>query len=93
MNVARIRFDCKGIEVIRILRVLRSRSDKFVVIGGYAVSALASHRFSVDCDVAVSEKDLESFEEVLTGEGYKKVKASNVNKGIHGAKTAKYVKL
>jgi len=80
-------------EVIRILRVLRSRSDKFVVIGGYAVSALASNRFSVDCDVVVSEKDLESFEEVLTGEGYHKAKASNVNKGIHGAKTAKYFKL
>jgi hypothetical protein len=80
-------------EVIRILRVLHSHSDKLVVIGGYAVSALAEHRFSVDCDIAISEKDLKSFEKVLTEEGYRKTKASKVNKGIHGARTAKYVKL
>lgn len=80
-------------EVIRILRVLHSHSEKLVVIGGYAVSALASHRFSVDCDLVISEKDLESFEKVLKEEGYKKAKATNLLKGIHGAKTAKYVKI
>lgn len=63
------------------------------MIGGYAVSALSSHRFSVDCDVVVSEKDLGLFERVLTDEGYQKAKASSVGKGIHGAKAAKYVKL
>ena len=80
-------------EIIRILRVLHSHSDKLVVIGGYAVSALASHRFSVDCDVVVSEKELESLGKVLTDEGYRKVKATNLPRGIHGAKTAKYVKM
>jgi len=80
-------------EVIRILRVLHSHSDRFVVIGGYAVSALSSHRFSVDCDVVIAGKDLESFEQVLIDEGYRKTKASSVGKGIHGAKTVKYVKL
>src|SRR5438093_362685 len=80
-------------EIIRILRVLHSHSDKFVVIGGYAVSALAEHRFSVDCDIVVSAKELELFEKVLVNEGYEKAKATNLLKGIHGAKTAKYVKL
>ena len=79
-------------EIIRILRVLHSHSDKLVVIGGYAVSALASHRFSVDCDVVVSEKELESLGKVLTDEGYRKVKATNL-RGTHGAKKAKYVKM
>jgi len=76
-------------EVIRILRALHSHSDRFVVIGGYAVSALSSHRFSVDCDVVISGKDLESIEQVLSDEGYRKAKASSVGNGIHGAKTVK----
>ena len=80
-------------EVIRILRVLRSHSNKFVVIGGYAVSALGSHRFSVDCDVVVSEKELDSFQKILAKEGYKKEKASGWSKGTHGAKTVRYIKL
>ncbi len=80
-------------EVIRILRVLRSNSGKFVVVVGYAVSALAQHRFSVDCDIVLSAKELESFAKVLTNEGYRKVRATNFPKAIHGAKTAKYVKM
>ncbi len=80
-------------EVIRIISVLRSHSNKFVVIGGYAVSALGSHRFSVDCDVVVSEKELNSFERILAKEGYKKEKASGWLKEIHGAKTVRYVKV
>jgi hypothetical protein len=80
-------------EVIRIFKVLRSSFNKFVVIGGYAVSALGAHRFSVDCDVVIPEKDLPAFEKVLWREGYRKAKASNVNRGAHGSKMAKYSKL
>lgn len=80
-------------EIIRMLRVLHSHSDRFVVIEGYAVSALAEHRFSVDCDVVISTKELVSFEKLLVHEGYKKAKATNLLKGIHRAKTAKYVKI
>ena len=57
------------------------------------MSALAQHRFSVDCDIVLSAKELESFAKVLTNEGYGKVKATNFPKAIHGAKTAKYVKM
>ncbi|MGA2874145.1 MAG: hypothetical protein ABSE82_01290 [Nitrososphaerales archaeon] len=78
-------------EVIRILDVLHSSFNKFVVIGGYAVSALGTHRFSVDCDVVISEKDLPGLEKILEREGYRKTKVSNV--GTHGSKTAKYSKL
>ena len=38
-------------EIIRILRELGQLRDRFVVIGGYAVSAHGPHRFSVDCDL------------------------------------------
>lgn len=79
-------------EVIRILGVLHSHSNKFVVIGGYAVSALATHRFSVDCDLVIDEKETKSFEKILTMEGYGE-KASNLSRESHKAKTAKYVKL
>lgn len=80
-------------EIIRILKVLRSHSNRFVVIGGYAVSALSEHRFSVDCDVVIDEKERGSFEKVLIEEGYGKVKAKSLLKSIHGAKTAKYSKV
>lgn len=80
-------------EVIRILRVLSSQSNRFVVIGGHAVSALGSHRLSVDADIVLPEKQLNSFEKILGKEGYKKVKLSDRLKGTHGAKTVRYVKL
>ncbi len=82
----------RGAEVIRILLILRSHSDKLVVIGGYAVSALAAHRFSVDCDVVIQEKELRLLEKILKEEGYAKTKSTQLQKGTHGAKTAKYVK-
>ncbi|MBI2185236.1 MAG: hypothetical protein HYU39_09810 [Thaumarchaeota archaeon] len=44
-------------EIIRILKAPGPHAGKFVVVGGYAVNALTSHRFSVDCDIVVSEKD------------------------------------
>jgi len=43
-------------EIIRLLKILSSQAGKFVVVGGYAVNALASHRFSVDCDLVIAEK-------------------------------------
>ncbi len=80
-------------EVIRILRILHSHSDRLVVIGGYAVSALAAHRFSVDCDVVIPEKELKSLEKILIEEGYAKTESTHLQKGIHDARTAKYVML
>ncbi|MBI2648970.1 MAG: nucleotidyltransferase [Thaumarchaeota archaeon] len=80
-------------EVIRILRVLHSHSGKLVVIGGYAVSALAAHRFSVDCDIVVPEKEMRPLEGILVEEGYVRTKATDLQKGIHGARTVRYVRL
>jgi len=56
-------------EIMRVLkRLVEARLD-FILVGGYAVSGLAKHRFSMDCDVVVPKKELE-FEEVLREEGF-----------------------
>ncbi|MGQ9719546.1 MAG: hypothetical protein ACUVWK_06910 [Nitrososphaerales archaeon] len=35
-------------EIIRVLNILSSQTGRFIVVGGYAVNALASYSFSVD---------------------------------------------
>ncbi len=57
-------------EIVRILRVLGNESDRFVLVGGYAVNALAPHRFSVDCDLVASQENLPAIERILKKEGY-----------------------
>ncbi len=79
-------------EIIRVLKVLGSHAGKFVVVGGYAVNALAPHRFSVDCDMVVAEKDAKLFEGILEKEGYTKQRPARQLKGIYGAKTQQYMK-
>lgn len=44
-------------EIIRVTKIFHPHTDKFIVIGGYAVNALALHRFSVDCDLVIAKKD------------------------------------
>lgn len=68
-------------EIIRILRALGRVPDSFVVIGGYAVSALGPHRFSVDCDLASDRTHLPEAEKVLLGEAYTR-KDRRLPKGI-----------
>jgi predicted nucleotidyltransferase len=69
-------FDMEFIErENEILKTIKSMADAgldFVVVGGYAVSALARHRFSVDCDLVVPKKKLDDFENFLGKEGYEK---------------------
>ncbi|MBI4257325.1 MAG: hypothetical protein HY619_00060 [Thaumarchaeota archaeon] len=79
-------------EIIRILKALDLHMEKFVIVGGYAVNALTSHRFSVDCDIVVSEKDAKLFDGLLEKEGYTKQRPARQLKGIYGAKTQQYSK-
>ncbi|MEA3312278.1 MAG: hypothetical protein U9Q76_08690 [candidate division WOR-3 bacterium] len=48
----------------------RLHRDKYVLIGGYAVSAFDFPRFSVDLDIAIKEEELEIFTDLLEGQGY-----------------------
>jgi len=59
-------------EILRMLRRLIEEKLDFVVVGGYAVSGFARHRFSVDCDIVLSKRELEKFEEILEKEGFKR---------------------
>lgn len=44
----------------------------FVVVGGYAVSGLGVHRFSVDCDVIIPKSEVGEAEEFLQRQGFKR---------------------
>jgi hypothetical protein len=86
-----LRDDLEGRET-EIIRILSSLPEGFVVIGGYAVSALSIHRFSVDCDIVISGKDLENFAEHIRKEGYRKVKTATGFDEIHKSEVEIYVK-
>lgn len=59
-------------EILKVLKTLVEAELDFVVVGGFAVSGLTRHRFSVDCDAVVKIKEWEEFERVLEGEGFTK---------------------
>ncbi len=62
-------------EIIRILRIMGQATNGFVVIGGYAVSALGQHRFSVDCDLATDEEHVQVLDATLKRDGYARKKS------------------
>lgn len=59
-------------EIFRVLKRLTEEKLDFLVVGGYAVSGLARHRFSVDCDIVVPKRELKKLEDVLKEEGFKR---------------------
>jgi len=80
-------------EIIRVLKILGSRVGRFVVVGGYAVNAHASHRFSVDSDLVIAKNDLASLENILREEGYKRRRTRQHLEEVYGGRTREYVKL
>ena len=59
-------------EILRIIgRIIEAELD-FIVVRGYAVSALARHRYSVDCDIVIAKEQLKKFEDLLKKEGFTK---------------------
>ncbi|MHA1710871.1 MAG: hypothetical protein ACTSUS_02210 [Candidatus Freyarchaeota archaeon] len=79
-------------EILKIIRDFGGSGLEFVVVGGYAVSSLGRHRFSVDLDVVISEEDLDAFTRVLEERGFEKhVERSGFNE-VYGGKFVSYVK-
>src|SRR3972149_4931671 len=75
-----------------IIRILKKLSDfKIIVVGGYAVSARAKHRFSVDCDIVVSKKDLRNIVKMLNGEDFKESLKKDIGDD-YGGKFIRYAK-
>jgi len=59
-------------EILKTIKSMVEARLDFIVVGGYAVSALARHRFSVDCDIVTAKEKLGEFGEVLEREGFMK---------------------
>ena len=76
--------------MIRILRIMGQATNGFVVIGGYAVTALGQHRFSVDCDLATDEEHVQVLDMTLNRDGYARKKRRS--RLPEGAATREYVK-
>ncbi len=56
-------------EIVRMISQFSEARLKFIVVGGYAV-ATYKHRFSVDLDVIVLERDIKKFEMLLRKNDY-----------------------
>jgi hypothetical protein len=59
-------------EIFRTLANLIETNTNFIIVGGYAVSGLAKHRFSVDCDLVVPETNLTLILNNLSNQGFTK---------------------
>lgn len=57
-------------EIFSILNGFEKSGLKYVLVGGYAVSAYM-HRFSVDTDVCIEKKDLEAFRKILNSRKFR----------------------
>jgi len=79
-------------EILRIIHRLRDEDLNFVVVGGYAVSGLARHRFSVDCDIVVPQEQRRKFEKVLESEGFTKHVQKAGFDSVYGGEFMSYMK-
>lgn len=59
-------------QIFETLRAFKETELEFVVVGGYAVSAF-QHRFSVDADLVIQERDVEKFTDILEENGFEEV--------------------
>lgn len=84
-------FDLESREA-EIIRTMSFLPKGFIVIGGYAISALSIHRFSVDCDIVISEKDVDEFRDHLQKEGYRKQKSAKGFDKMYQSEVEIYVK-
>ena len=77
-------------EIFDILDSFSKAGLKYVLVGGYAVSAYM-HRFSVDADVCIDKKDLASFQDVLKAKHFALAK-SRVLEDIYSGHFECYIK-
>jgi len=79
-------------EILRVIRSFTEAGLEFVVVGGYAVSGLGRHRFSVDLDVVIDEKDLEVFTRILEEKGFSRHAERAGFDEVYGGRFISYVK-
>lgn len=71
-------------QIFGILQKFKDEELEYVLVGGYAVSAF-SHRFSMDADLVIMNKDLGKFAEILEEEGFEEIQRREL-KSIYGGK-------
>jgi hypothetical protein len=59
-------------EIFLTLKRFVAEELDFVVVGGYAVSGLGKHRFSVDCDVVLPKGEMGKTEDMLQRCGFER---------------------
>ena len=85
-------YEARENAILHLLKKLRDTNVEFVLVGGYAVSALAAHRFSVDCDIAVPKRSIAKIRSILRAEGYKKQKEKRGFDKAYGGSFESYAK-
>ncbi len=79
-------------EILRIVDQLSRSITDLIVVGGYAVSAHMKHRFSVDCDLVVTTRNLAGIDSLLQKEGFQKGVESRALDDTYGGRFIRYVK-
>lgn len=79
-------------EILKTIRGFTEAGLEFVVVGGYAVSGLGRHRFSVDLGVVIDEKNLNNFTRVLEERGFERSKEIADFDEVYGGRFVSYVK-
>ncbi|MEA2089911.1 MAG: hypothetical protein U9O89_04035 [Thermoproteota archaeon] len=79
-------------EILKVIKRLAEAKLDFVVVGGFAVSGLTRHRFSVDCDLVFIRKEVEKFKKILEGEGFTKHVEKAGFDGVYGGEFKSYKK-
>jgi hypothetical protein len=87
------RLTARETEILSILETTYSEKKTFALVGGYAVDAYSSlPRYSVDCDMVVSKKDFDDYDEIFTTHKYEN-KGTMYRNELDGLETRKYEKL
>ena len=79
-------------EVLRTIGAFADAGLEFVVVGGYAVSCLGRHRFSVDLDVVIDRRDLDAFTKILEERGFERCVERAGFDEVYGGRFVGYVK-
>ena len=77
-------------DIFEILQKFTDEKLEFIVVGGYAVSSF-KHRFSVDADIVIQNKDVEKFETILKKQGFKQTISKELE-NIYSSKFMRYDK-
>src|SRR3989339_405726 len=77
-------------EILGILEKFSEADLKYIIVGGYAVSAYR-HRFSVDADIVIKREDVDKFAEILHKNGFRKTISRNLE-NAYSSEFARYEK-